>query len=243
MMVLLGIPAVAFKLLAPSPLAPSVERPLWRLRFWGAALSVFLFVTMAFQERRLWMLRTSEAYRKKVWLDGISEGWRAFAKACGHVFPRVTALSHAAAILAVLGMWIWTGTDPHVTWGQGLEVPVTFLMDTVLLYGVVRWAMNRIGLHLARTLSLGELVERGVATVLRAISLGLVGGWLVGAVFGLSSAFQTAALIPHARLVHVVLALPALYGMSTAVWGVVFSLAMALCLALPYGLRPTLDAR
>jgi len=233
LLLFLGIPALFFKLVAPSPLPLSEERKLFPLKVWSAVLGTFLLATLAFKERRTYLHKVGELLRQKIMFEGRFSSWRTWAKDQPRAFHRVLGMSEVLAATAVVGMWTWTVMDPGQTWGTGLEIPITFTLDTVLIWVCVRSFYRRVGFHLGvASLEPGRIM-RGFTMVLRAGAMGSAAGLLTGVLFGLSCGVQTLALIPAAKQ-EVLLLAPLLFGFYAMLAGVVGALAMALSLALPY---------
>jgi len=148
LLLFLGIPALFFKLVAPSPLPLSEERKLFPLKVWSAVLGTFLLATLAFKERRTYLHKVGELLRQKIMFEGRFSSWRTWAKDQPRAFHRVLGMSEVLAATAVVGMWTWTVMDPGQTWGTGLEIPITFTLDTVLIWVCVRSFYRRVGFHL-----------------------------------------------------------------------------------------------
>jgi hypothetical protein len=223
---LLGIPATVFALLVPSPLGLGQRAKLWPIQLWAGVLSVLMVFTLAFRERAAWQNKVEEAIRVKLSLEGLTASWKAFAHDLPDVYRSVMGLASAAAVGATMFMWGWTVASPHVTWGEGLQVPVTFLADSVLVFFGVRWMMRRVGFHLAAGLmDVRGTLARLAHVLFRGTLMGASAGWLMGTLFGLSSGIQTVAILDMD--VRGISQLMVGYGLTTLVLGVMLTAVMA----------------
>jgi hypothetical protein len=228
----MGVPALLFRTLAPSPLPAAQDFKLWRLRIWTSVLGAVLVFTSAVKERRAFARRVAEVVRQAIMSDGASQAWKAWASRAPNLFHRVLNVANVGALLAVVGMWTWTVVDPSVTWGKGAEIPVSFLADTVLTYVAARFLLSRVGMHLAQGMMEGDVVTQLGRTLFKSVLLGGAAGWVGGALFGLSSGVQTFAMIPDAT-VTVVPFLTGWYGIHMCLMGSVLGTFLAGALLWP----------
>lgn len=227
-MLLLGLPAVMFSVMVPSPLSLKQRAKLWPIQLGGALLGLVMLVTLAFKERRAWTDKVEETIRRKVSLEALHQSWRAFAHELPDTYRAVMGLASAAALGATMFMWGWTVASPEVTWGQGWVMPVTFVADTVLTFVGVRWMMRRVGFHLASGLmDVHGGISRFIHVLFRGTLMGSAAGWFMGALFGLSSGVQTMAMLDASpRVVPVIMLF---YGFSALMMGAVTAAIMGMC--------------
>lgn len=234
LLLLLGVPALVFRTLAPPPLSFAESRKLWPLRAWSAALSAFLLLTLSFRHWRQYVGKVADTVRQRVVFEGRTSAFKGLAKDVPWSFTRAWVLSGITAALGTIGMWAWTMTDPDVSWGQGWQIPVLFTVDTLLTFFTVRWLTLRVCLHTAHSLVGPPSWSRGVVMAVRAGVLGGAAGWLWGALFGLSSGIQTYLCVAYTR-VDVVPLLTGWYGIHTLLLGGVVGLGLAVVMAWPVG--------
>jgi hypothetical protein len=196
---IVALPSAILQALAPPMVPWAKRRGTWPLAAWATVLGAFLLLTGAGRDWRRYGRRVAEAVRTSVMVDGATPAYRKLAQEAPWVFWSTPALASTLASVAVVAMWVWTLVTPDVTWGTGLEVPLTFTADTVLTWVAVRWLVARIAPHVGLALTAPASVARGAQAVLRAGFLGGVAGWVWGALFGLSSGVQTYFLMGHTK--------------------------------------------